>query len=120
MFDLRKLSQVRGAIAPPGTHRCRLRSVEEVPGDFGKPAFSWVFVVEGGDHKGKEVPKTTGTIVRVGTSLGDLVGGLLGRKLQPGDDVSGVADCIGRLFEVVVTPRGTDGVEIASINPIKE
>lgn len=68
-------------LAGDGTHRCKLISVVEIDGQFGKKANRWTFEVISGPDKGAEIIKVTGIDNRPGTEFGDLLDALHGRQL---------------------------------------
>lgn len=104
-------------IAPPGQHRVALTAVEETTGQYGGPALKWVFAVRGGPHAGTELVKITGTDPRLGSTLGDLLCGLYGRSLVPGETVDPAADLAGREFDAFAVPGNGTGAVLQTIRP---
>lgn len=90
-------------LAEPGRHTCTLDQIEEVPGNFGRPANRFVFATS----DGHEIVKTTGQELRKGSSLANFVEELAGGELTPGDEID-LNDYVGEKYVAVVTP-GNDG-----------
>lgn len=110
---------VKNRIAPPGTHVAELVGVEEVVGQYGKPALRWVFAVRGPDHAGQELVKVTGDQARLGTSLGDFLAQLYGRELRTGEAVDPLRDLVGQRFQVFAVPGANgDGAVIQTVKPL--
>jgi hypothetical protein len=109
---------LKARIAPPGQHRVILTGVEETTGQFGGPAFRWVFTVQEGPHAGTELIKVTGTEPRLGTSLGDLLGQLYCRELRQGETLDPIADLLGKPFVAFAIPGShSNGAVIQTIRP---
>jgi hypothetical protein len=93
--------RVQDRIGSPGTHRVRLDSVLEITNAIGL-AFQWIFrVVDGEPDAGCVFTVITGREMRGGTSLGDLLDSLYGRKLAAGELVDPIGDFVDAEFQLV-------------------
>lgn len=110
----------RRAFSPPaGKYFTALIAIEETPGQFDRVAWRWSFAVTEGQHVNKVAERLTGTDLKAGTKLVEHVEALLGRELADDEEVDFLA-FVGRKFEVVIIPAGTDGVRISAIAPIRD
>ena len=122
VFDVRDfVMKVLGRIGPAGLHRVVLESVQEVEGQFGRPAYEWRFVIPDGEHAGSCYVLTTGTTMLLGTALGDLLEQLYARPLKEGDELDPIKDFVGKQFEARAFPAGkSSGGVIKTICPVVE
>lgn len=93
---------------PPGMYRARLEDVKEMPPsaanpDWG-PSLVWEFEVLEGEHTGKRPSCFTPVTASTANGLGRLLQTMLGRKIQPGEDVD-VEGMIGQEFQITVSPN---------------
>ncbi len=109
-----------GRLAPPGTHRTVLETIELADGAYGKPVLRFVFVVQGGDHDGNELVKICGAVLRPDSALGELAAELLGREVRRHEDVD-FGQFIGRLYRVTALPFPDGaGADIEKVEPVAE
>jgi hypothetical protein len=117
---MQKEVKVGARIAPPGRHVVRLADLEEIPGQFNKPCWRWTFEVIDGPHAGSRLVKTTGAVnggVAPGSSLGDLLESLLGRRLVEGEAID-LDQLMAQRYQVFAVPSGTaSGGRLTTIRP---
>ena len=76
-----------GHIGPAGIHHVRLSGLPaEIENEIGA-AYQWTWEIVNGPFKGQIFTRVTGRTLMGGTSLGDLLDMLYGRKLQEGDAI---------------------------------
>lgn len=100
--------------APPlGKYHMRLVAREDIVGRWDSPAFRWVFQVEGTEHQGTQISKTTGTELKDGESLAKLICSLHGKQFEIGAAID-IDELVGRLYLVTVgtTKSGTRCIEV--------
>ncbi|MCB0325848.1 MAG: hypothetical protein KDD69_19855 [Bdellovibrionales bacterium] len=112
-------AQVLPPSPPAGLHRMRLIGNEEVDGKWDKRALRWLFAVEGGEHDGKQIARTTATEIKLNESLGEFISELLGKELMVGSTVD-LDEPIGKLFDVLVVQGTGNGVVIRKVTPVAE
>lgn len=78
---------------PPGTYDGELAEITDSDGKFG-PCWDWTFAVTGPDGPA-EVSRRTSTKLNSQSIAGEFVEALLGRKIQPREEVD-LDDLIGR------------------------
>lgn len=93
---------------PPGMYRARLDDVKEMPPsaknpDWG-PSLVWEFEVLEGEHTGKRPSCFTPCTPSTANGLGRLLQTMLGRKIQPGEDIDAEA-LIGKEYQITVSPN---------------
>jgi hypothetical protein len=103
---------------PPGKYQARLIAIDEVPGQFDRPAWRWSYAVTDGEHTGKVAERLTGTDLKAGTKLVEHVEAMYGRALADDEEVDFLA-LVGQDVELVIVPTGVDGVRISAISPAK-
>jgi hypothetical protein len=108
------------ALVPIGAYDSTLKSVEatEHP-EYGKGS-RFTFGIDTGAQAGQEVAVTcsSNSPPTQKNKLGRTLRGLLGRALQPGENIS-VTQFIGRKYHIVVEDNDAgDGVRVSSIVPV--
>lgn len=99
--------------APPcGKYHMRLIVREDIIGRWDSPAYRWVFQVEGTEHHGSQISKTTGTELKQEESLAKLICSLNGKQYEIGAAID-IDELVGRLYLVSVgtTKSGSRCIE---------
>ncbi len=97
---------------PCGAYYATFQSVEAFSNDKIADKLRWAWTVATGPHTGRMATALTDPRMTPHTHAGRLLGGLLGRTLNPGEDVGllwpQVQACIGKRYLVTVAagPKG--------------
>jgi hypothetical protein len=113
----------QAANVPPGAYLTEFQGVSDhVLQATGETRWRWAFRVKSGDHTGKVASALTDRKVSPTTLPGRLITGLLGRLVQPGENVQAAVDaCKGTAYLVTVEPGpkgGKPGVRSANKPPV--
>jgi hypothetical protein len=97
---------------PPGKYHMRLIAREDIVGRWDSPAYRWVFQVEGIEHHGSQISRTTGTELKQQESLAKLICSLYGKQFEIGALID-LDELLGRLFLVTIgtTKSGSRCIE---------
>jgi hypothetical protein len=119
-----KVFIVRAASPRAGAHTAELNAIEKIPGNWGRGALRFNFLVDEGVDQGAEISRIVSAEPRVGNSLAGLLGELLGRELVPGEAIP-PSNLIGQRYKIVVAIRQRTGDDaggayecLASVAPL--
>lgn len=104
----------RAKILSVGTHRTKLTSVSTVQSPLNRGRDALEFRFEGPDG---EISKVTGSTLRVGESLHELLEQLLGAEIASGDEVD-LDRFVGHEYEIVVVSNRTGGIALDRVAPV--
>lgn len=111
----------QAAQVPVGFYTALFKGVEEVKLQTGETKWRFAWEVKGGAEAGKQATAFTDQSISPSTLPGRLISGLLGRPLQPGENVKASVDaCLGKTYLVNVQPGpkgGKPGVKIVGQPP---
>ncbi|MCZ2344104.1 MAG: hypothetical protein LC104_20270 [Bacteroidales bacterium] len=109
---------------PVGPYVAVFRSLEPFSNDRVSNKLRFVWEVATGNHKGKTASALCDPNLTPNSHAGRLIGGLVGRPLQPGEDVAAlwtaVQAAVGRRFMVTVQSgpkNGKPSVQMVSLPP---
>jgi hypothetical protein len=88
----------------------------------GETKWRWTWKVKTGNAKGKDATALTNRTISPNTHAGQLVKGLLGRDISPGENVeTALKQCVGKTYLIAYKPGPKGGKPaVREVGPVPE
>jgi hypothetical protein len=101
---------------PDGAYTGPFKGVEDFKLKTGEDRWRFLWQVASGPYQGRIAPSLTDKDINPNTLAGRLIAGLLGRPLQPGENVKAAVEaCVGQTYMFVVQPGPKGGKSMVRV-----